>query len=408
MSLKNKKILLIVGGGISAYKSLDLIRLLLRKKSQVRVVLTKSGKKFVTPLSISSLVKNRVYEEIFKDKNSGKIDHISLSRWADMVLVIPATANFMSKLSRGSADDLASTIALASNKEIFLAPAMNVRMWLHKATQKNLKLLIDYGYRFVGPENGNMACGEYGKGKMSSPRQILTFIERYFKNKNYLKNKKINAIVTTGPTKEYIDPVRYISNESSGKQGYEIALELSRLGINTTLVSGPTNINYNKDIKVKKIVSGNQMLLAVKKNLPAHIAVCTAAVSDFKPSLIKKNKIKKDDKLEEIKIEKNVDILDFLGKSNRYKPKLLVGFSAETENLIKNSVKKMEEKFCDIMIANDVSQKDFGFNKDQNEVTIIDKNGKAEKIRKNSKKFIASIIARKIVEKFLSNEKNLN
>ncbi len=408
MGLKNKKILLIVGGGISAYKSLDLIRLLLRKKSQVRVVLTKSGKKFVTPLSISSLVKNRVYEEIFKDKNSGKIDHISLSRWADMVLVIPATANFMSKLSRGSADDLASTIALASNKEIFLAPAMNVRMWLHKATQKNLKLLIDYGYRFVGPENGNMACGEYGKGKMSSPRQILTFIERYFKNKNYLKNKKINAIVTTGPTKEYIDPVRYISNESSGKQGYEIALELSRLGINTTLVSGPTNINYNKDIKVKKIVSGNQMLLAVKKNLPAHIAVCTAAVSDFKPSLIKKNKIKKDDKLEEIKIEKNVDILDFLGKSNRYKPKLLVGFSAETENLIKNSVKKMEEKFCDIMIANDVSQKDFGFNKDQNEVTIIDKNGKAEKIRKNSKKFIASIIARKIVETFLSNEKNLN
>ena len=408
MSLKNKKILLIVGGGISAYKSLDLIRLLLRKKSQVRVVLTKSGKKFVTPLSISSLVKNRVYEEIFKDKNSGKIDHISLSRWADMVLVIPATANFMSKLSRGSADDLASTIALASNKEIFLAPAMNVRMWLHKATQKNLKLLIDYGYRFVGPEDGTMACGEYGKGKMSSPRQILTFIERYFKNKNYLKNKKINAIVTTGPTKEYIDPVRYISNESSGKQGYEIALELSRLGINTTLVSGPTNINYNKDIKVKKIVSGNQMLLAVKKNLPAHIAVCTAAVSDFKPSLIKKNKIKKDDKLEEIKIEKNVDILDFLGKSNRYKPKLLVGFSAETENLIKNSVKKMEEKFCDIMIANDVSQKDFGFNKDQNEVTIIDKNGKAEKIRKNSKKFIASIIARKIVETFLSNEKNLN
>ena len=408
MSLKNKKILLIVGGGISAYKSLDLIRLLLRKKSQVRVVLTKSGKKFVTPLSISSLVKNRVYEEIFKDKNSGKIDHISLSRWADMVLVIPATANFMSKLSRGSADDLASTIALASNKEIFLAPAMNVRMWLHKATQKNLKLLIDYGYRFVGPEDGTMACGEYGKGKMSSPRQILTFIERYFKNRNYLKNKKINAIVTTGPTKEYIDPVRYISNESSGKQGYEIALELSRLGINTTLVSGPTNINYNKDIKVKKIISGNQMLLAVKKNLPAHIAVCTAAVSDFKPSLIKKNKIKKDDKLEEIKIEKNVDILDFLGKSNRYKPKLLVGFSAETENLIKNSVKKMEEKFCDIMIANDVSQKDFGFNKDQNEVTIIDKNGKAEKIRKNSKKFIASIIARKIVEKFLSNEKNLN
>ncbi len=409
MTLQNKKILLIIGGGISAYKSLDLIRLLIRKKSSVKVVLTKSGKKFVTALSISSLLKNKVFEEMFEDKNRGKIDHISLSRWADLVLVLPATANFMSKLSRGGADDLASTIALASNKEIFLAPAMNVRMWLHKATQKNLKSLIEYGYKFIGPENGTMACGEYGKGKMSSPRQILSFLERFFKNKDYLKRKKINAIVTSGPTKEYIDPVRYISNESSGKQGYEIALELSRLGIKTTLVSGPTNINYNKDIKIKKVVSGNQMLSAVKKSLPADIAVCTAAVSDFKPSfLIKKNKIKKDEKFDEIKIKKNIDILNFLGTNNRYKPKLLVGFSAETENLIKNSIKKMEEKFCDMMIANDVSKPDFGFNKDQNEVTIIDKNGKTEKIRKSSKKFIASVVARKIVETFLSNEKKLN
>ncbi len=408
MSLQNKKILLIIGGGISAYKSLDLIRLLIRKKSSVKVVLTKSGKKFVTALSISSLLKNKVFEEVFENKNKGKIDHISLSRWADLVLVLPATANFISKLSRGSADDLASTIALASNKEIFLAPAMNVRMWLHKATQKNLRSLIEYGYKFIGPEDGTMACGEYGKGKMSSPRQILSFLEKWFKNKDYLKRKKINAVVTSGPTKEYIDPVRYISNESSGKQGYEIALELSRLGIKTTLVSGPTNINYNKDIKIKKVISGNQMLSAVKKSLPVDIAVCTAAVSDFKPSLIKKNKIKKDKKFDEIKIEKNVDILNFLGTNNRYKPKLLVGFSAETENLIKNSVKKMEEKFCDIMIANDISKFDFGFNKDQNEVTIIDKNGKTEKIRKSSKKFVASVIARKIVETFLSNEKKLN
>ena len=408
MSLQNKKILLIIGGGISAYKSLDLIRLLLRKKSSVKVVLTKSGKKFVTALSISSLLKNKVFEEMFENKNKGKIDHISLSRWADLVLVLPATANFMSKLSRGSADDLASTIALASNKEIFLAPAMNVRMWLHKATQKNLRSLIEYNYKFIGPEDGAMACGEYGKGKMSNPRQILSFLERYFKNKDYLKRKKINAIVTSGPTKEYIDPVRYISNESSGKQGYEIALELSRLGIKTTLISGPTNINYNKDIKIKKVVSGNQMLAVVKKSLPTDIAVCTAAVSDFKPSLIKKNKIKKDGKFDEIKVEKNVDILNFLGKNNRYKPKLLVGFSAETENLIKNSTKKMEEKFCDIMVANDISKPDFGFNKDQNEVTIIDKNGKTEKIRKSSKKFVASVIAKKIVETFLSNEKNLN
>ena len=408
MSLRNKKILLIIGGGISAYKSLDLIRLLLRKNSSLKVVLTKSGKRFVTSLSISSLLKGKVFEEMFEDKNRGKIDHISLSRWADLVLVMPATANFISKLSRGSADDLASTITLASNKEIFLAPAMNVRMWLHKATQKNLKSLIEYGYRFIGPENGTMACGEYGKGKMSNPRQILSFLERYFKNKDYLKRKKINAIVTSGPTREYLDPVRYISNESSGKQGYEIALELSRLGIKTTLVSGPTNLHYNKDIKVKKVTSGNQMLAAVKKNLPADIAVCTAAVSDFKPTFIKKNKIKKEIKFDEIKVEKNIDILNFLGTNNRYKPKLLVGFSAETENLIKNSIKKMEEKFCDMIIANDISKSDFGFDKDQNQVTIIDKNGKTEKIRKSSKRFIASVIAKKIVETFLSNEKKLN
>ena len=408
MSLENKKILLIIGGGISAYKSLDLIRLLLKKHSSIKVVLTKSGKKFVTSLSISSLSKNRVFEEMFDEKNKGKIDHISLSRWADLILVMPATANFMSKIARGSADDLASTIILASNKEIFLVPAMNVRMWIHKATQKNLNTLIEYSYKFIGPIDGEMACGEYGKGKMSSPRQILSFLDKYFKNKDFLKKKKVNAIVTTGPTKEYIDPVRYISNESSGKQGYEIASELSRLGIKTTLISGPTNLNYNNEIKVKKVTSGNEMLEAVKKRLPADIAVCAAAVSDFKPVLRKKNKIKKELKFDEIKIEKNLDILSFLGKSNRHKPKLLVGFSAETDNLVKNSIKKMQDKFCDIMIANDVSKKEVGINSDLNEVIIIDKNGKTEKIKKNSKKFIASVIAKKIVETFLSNEKNLN
>mgnify|MGYP001199289624 FL=1 len=408
MSLKNKKILLIIGGGISAYKSLDLIRLLQRKGSSVKVVLTKSGKKFVTSLSVSSLSKSRVFEEMFDEKNKGKIDHISLSRWADIILTIPATANFMSKLSKGSADDLASTIILASNKEIFLAPAMNVRMWLHKATQRNLDTLISYGYKFIGPEDGEMACGEYGKGKMSSPRQILSYLEKFFKNKDFLKKKKISAIVTTGPTKEYIDPVRFISNESSGKQGYEIALELSRLGIKTTLISGPTKITYSNDISVKKVISGKEMLEAVKKKLPTHIAVCAAAVSDFKPLSTKKNKIKKNLKIEEIKVEKNADILSYLGKNNRYKPKLLVGFSAETEDLIKNSFKKMQEKFCDIIIANDVSKKETGFNTDLNEVTIIDKNGKTEKILKNSKKFVASLVAKKIVDTFLLNEKKLN
>ena len=408
MSLQNKKILLIIGGGISAYKSLDLIRLLQRRKSSVKVVLTKSGKKFVTPLSVSSLLKNKVFEEMFEDNNKGKIDHIALSRWADLVLVLPATANFMSKLSRGSADDLASTIALASNREIFLAPAMNVRMWLHKATQKNLKSLIEYGYKFIGPMDGTMACGEYGKGKMSSPRQILSYLDKFFKEKNFLKKKNISAIVTAGPTREYFDPVRYISNESSGKQGYEVALELSRLGIKTTLISGPTNINYNSDIKVKKVTSGKEMFDTVKKILPTDIAVCSAAISDFKPLIKQKQKIKKKNKLNEIKLENNPDILDFLGKSNKHKPKLLVGFSAETENVIDNSRNKMAEKLCDIMVANDVSKKGVGFNGDFNEVVIIDKKGNVEKIKRNSKRFIASIIAKKIVNSFLDIKKNLN
>ena len=407
MSLENKKILLVIGGGISAYKSLDLIRLLQKKNCSVKVILTKSGKKFVTSLSLSSLSKNRVFEEVFGEKNRGNIDHISLSRWADLIIVLPATANFMSRLSKGSADDLATTIILASNKEVFLIPAMNVRMWEHKATQKNFNTLIDYGYKFIGPEDGEMACGEYGKGKMSSPRQILSFLIRFFKKRDLLKSKKIKAIVTTGPTKEYIDPVRYISNESSGKQGYEIALELTRLGINTTLISGPTKLKYDNEVKVQKVVTGKQMLEAVKKKLPTHIAVCAAAVSDFKPISSLKNKIKKKH-INEIKIDRNPDILSFLGKNNRFKPKLLIGFSAETENLIKNSKMKMQEKFCDMIIANDVSKKDMGFNSEYNEVLIIDKSGRIEKVKKNSKKFIASIVVKKIVNTFLSNEKNLN
>ena len=408
MDLKNKKILLVIGGGISAYKSLDLIRLLQRKSCSIKVILTKTGKKFVTSLSISSLSKNRVFEDTFGEKNNGKMDHISLSRWADVIVALPSTANFMSKLSRGSADDLATTVILASDKQTFLVPAMNVRMWEHKATQRNLDKLFSYGYKFIGPIDGEMACGEYGKGKMSSPRQIVSYLEKYFKQKDYLKKKNIKATVTTGPTREYIDPVRYISNESSGKQGYEIALELSRLGIKTTLISGPTNINYSKEIKVKKVISGKQMLSEVKKNLPTDIAVCTAAVSDFTPLLKNKQKLKKKLNLSEIKLEKNPDILEFLGKNNRLKPKLLVGFSAETENLLKNSIEKMREKYCDIIIANDVSNKEIGFNSEFNEVIVIDKNGETQKIKKNSKKFIASVIAKKIVNSFLDIKKRLN
>ena len=218
MSLKNKKILLIIGGGISAYKSLDLIRLLKKSNVNVKAILTRSGREFVTPLSITTLTKNRTFENIFDKKTESEIGHISLSRWADLIIVLPTTANFMTKLSIGKAEDLATTVLLASNKDTLLVPAMNVRMWLHKATQKNFSILQDYGYHFIGPEKGEMACGEYGEGKMSSPRQIFSYIKNYFNKKDIVKAKKFTALVTTGPTREYMDPIRYLSIESSGKQ----------------------------------------------------------------------------------------------------------------------------------------------------------------------------------------------
>ncbi|MDA7606111.1 bifunctional phosphopantothenoylcysteine decarboxylase/phosphopantothenate--cysteine ligase CoaBC [Pelagibacteraceae bacterium] len=409
MSVQNKKVLLIIGGGISAYKALDLIRLLVKNNTEVKTILTKSGKEFVTSLSITSLSNNKVFEDIFDVNNEKEIDHISLSRWADIILVLPTTANMMVKLSVGKAEDLATTVILASNKDVILVPAMNVRMWLHKATQNNLKNLLDYGYKFIGPINGEMACGEYGEGKMSSPRQIFSYLKEYFENKNLVKFKKISALVTTGPTREYIDPVRYISNESSGKQGYEIALALSKLGVKTTLVAGPTSLNYSKDIKVKQINSGEEMMSAVRKLLPVDIAICAAAVSDFRPKNKSVQKIKKDKKnFRGLDLELNKDILEYLGKNNRLKPKMLVGFSAETEKLIENSLKKLNHKYCDIIIANDVSKKQTGFNVDYNKVSIIEKSGKITNLPRNKKSYIASKIAKKIIDKFLINDKNTN
>ena len=409
MSLKNKKVLLIIGGGISSYKSLDLIRILKKNNVDIKTVLTKSGKEFVTPLSITSLTGEKVYENLFDANSESEMDHISLSRWADIIVVLPATANFMTKLSHGKAEDLASTVILASNKDILLIPAMNVRMWIHKATQENFKTLKGYGYKFVGPVTGEMACGEYGEGRMSSPRQILSYLKNYFNNKDTVKKEKISAVVTSGPTKEYIDPVRFISNESSGKQGYEIALALVKLGVETTLITGASKSDPCKGLKIKEVVSAEQMMLEVKKNLPVDIVVCAAAVSDFKPKKTNKNKVKKNNKNSmTLELIKNQDILNFLGKNNKLRPKIVVGFSAETENLVNNSIKKLEEKHCDIIIANDVSKKDTGFNSDYNEVLIIQKNGKIEKLKKSKKTFIASVVAEKIINKFLFDKKNIN
>ena len=409
MSLKNKKILIIIGGGISAYKSLDLIRILKKNNVKVKVILSKSGKEFVTPLSLTALTNSKIFEDIFDKDNEAKIDHIALSRWSDLIIVMPTTANFMSKLTVGKAEDLATTVILASDKNILLVPAMNVRMWLHKATQNNFKVLSDYGYYFVGPEKGEMACGEFGEGKMSSPRQIYSYLKNYFNKKNIVKNKKLKALITTGPTREYLDPVRYISNESSGRQGYEIALALNRLGIKSKLIAGPSNLPASKDLKIKKITSAKEMMKKVKKSLPVDVAVCAAAVSDYKPTYTRVNKLKKTQKdFGSIEFEKNPDILEYLGKNNLSRPKVLVGFSAETENLIKNSKLKIKEKYCDLIVANDVSKKNFGFNSEYNKVSIIDKNGKIQKINRNKKSYIANKIANIILDKLLFNDKSIN
>tara|TARA_B100001248_G_scaffold19627_1_gene12995 strand:+ start:8923 stop:10152 length:1230 start_codon:yes stop_codon:yes gene_type:complete len=409
MNVKNKKILIIISGGIAAYKALDLIRLLKKNENEVKTILTKSGKEFVTTLSINTLTNNKTFEDIFDKDTEAEIDHISLSRWADLIIVIPTTANFMTKLSIGKADDLATTVILASNKDILLVPAMNVRMWLHKATQKNVKKLKDYGYLFLGPEKGEMACGEYGEGKMSSPRQIFTYLGNYFHERNTLKNKNLKALVTAGPTREYLDPVRYISNESSGEQGYEIALALSRLGVKTTLITGPSNIVYQQDIKTKKIVTAEEMLKEVKKTLPVDIAICAAAVSDFKPFKKNRNKLKKkENDLRLIKLEKNKDILEYLGKNNKNRPKLVVGFAAETENLNKNALSKLIEKNCDLIIANDISKENIGFNSKFNRVSIINSNGDTMFIKKNRKSFIAQKIVEVVLKKLLVNDRNFN
>ncbi len=409
MALKNKKILIIIGGGIAAYKSLDFIRLLKKNNNDIRTILTKSGKEFVTPLSVTTLTKSRNYEDIFNKNSQAEIDHISLSRWADIIIVMPTTANFMTKLAVGKAEDLATTVILASDKDVLLVPAMNVRMWVHKATQNNVKTLKDFGYLFIGPEKGEMACGEYGEGKISSPRQIYAFIENYFKNRYLIKKKNLKALVTAGPTREYIDPVRYISNESSGKQGYEIAVALDKLGFETKLITGPSNIIHQRNIKTKKIISADEMFEEVKNSLPVDVAVCAAAVSDFKPLKYQKSKLKKYHiKSKLIKVENSIDIVEYLGKNNKHRPKLVVGFSAETERLNNNSLIKMRKKNCDLIIANDVSKKDIGFNSDYNQVSIIDNNGKVKLIKKNTKSFIANKIAEIILDKLLVNDRNFN
>ncbi len=397
--LANKKILFIICGGVSAYKSLETIRLLKKNNAEIKTILTKSAKEFVTPLSIVSLSQGKVYEDLFNVENETEMDHISLSRWADVIIVAPATANTISKLSQGSSEDLASTVILASNKQIFLAPAMNVRMWEHQSTKQNLEKLKSYGYKIIGPIVGEMACGEYGEGKMSEPLEIFNTINNFLSNQ--VKNKKFKALITAGPTIEYIDPVRFITNRSSGKQGYEIAKSLSKRGFDTTLISGPTNLDIEGDINLINVKTAEEMFKATQKNLPADVAIFSAAVADFKIKNKNLNKIKKQENLT-INLQKNIDILHYVSNHNSMRPKLVIGFAAETNEINKNATNKLIDKNCDWIIANDVSKKDIGFDSNYNEVVIHYKNpkNKKEKLAFKKKSKISEEIVDRIVTLF--------
>ena len=396
-SLKDKKILIVICGGVSAYKSLEFIRALRKNKAEIKTIITKSAKEFVTPLSITSLSQGKVYEDLFNPENEAEMDHISLSRWADLIVVVPATANTLSKLSNGTCDDLASTVILASNKKIFLVPAMNVRMWEHPSNQKNINNLREYGYKIIGPEIGDMACGEYGSGKMTEPSEIFKYIENYFKQLK--KNNGLKALITAGPTREYLDPVRFITNKSSGKQGYELAKSFRDKGFDTTLISGKTNLKPVEGIKYVEIETADEMLRETLNNLPVDVAVFSAAVADFKAKNYSKEKIKKNDQ-QNINLTKNVDIISYISKHNSLRPKLTVGFAAETENIDKNAKKKLTEKNCDWIIANDVSNEEIGFDSKYNQVKIFYKDNSDESIGKMSKSLIAEEIVDRVIKNF--------
>lgn len=397
-NLLNKKILFIICGGISAYKSLETIRLFKKNGAEIKTILTKSAKEFVTPLSVAALSQGKVYEDLFSVENETEMDHIALSRWADVVLVSPITANTISKLANGAADDLASAVVLASNKEIFITPAMNVRMWDHPSTKENFAKIKKIGYRVIGPDIGDMACGEYGEGKMSEPTLIADQIDKYFLSLK--QNKKYKALVTAGPTQEYIDPVRYITNKSSGKQGYELAKSLSKKGFETTLISGPTNLDIDdSEIKIVRVETADEMFRATQENLPTDVAIFAAAVADFKVNKKFENKIKKTESLS-LELEKNVDILNYVSNHNSLRPKIVIGFAAETENLRKNAETKLFNKNCDWIIANDVSNKKIGFDSEFNEVTIYYKDNSVTKENLSYKK--KSELSDEIVDKIIN------
>ena len=384
MSVK-KRVLLIVSGGIAAYKSLELVRNLKNAGIAIRCILTPGGAQFVTTLSLATLSEDKVYEDLFSVADQGGIGHIELSRNADLLVVAPATADIIAKMRAGIADDLATAALLATDKPVLIAPAMNVRMWVHEATQENMAVLSDRGVNIIGPDEGDMACGEYGMGRMSEPDAITIAIKKLIKETNSRdtalickSNQKLagkKALVTSGPTHEPLDPVRYIANRSSGRQGHAIAAALAKKGADTVMISGPTNLSDPIGVIVRRVGSAVEMFEACKRELPADILVCAAAVADWRALHPTDKKIKKNGVVPTLELTQNPDILSSLSQSISNRPRLVVGFAAETGFVVDKALDKLARKKCDWMIANDVSVGTQTFGGTKNTVHIVDQNG---------------------------------
>ncbi len=368
-----RSILLIIGGGIAAYKSLELVRRLGERGIRTRAILTKAGAEFITPLSVSALTGEKIYSDLFSLTDEAEMGHIQLSRSADLVVVAPATADLMAKMANGLANDLASTTLLATDKNVLMAPAMNVRMWESASVKRNRAQLEKDGVLFVGPDEGEMACGEFGPGRMAEPLEIVAAIERALAMTGG-PLQGLRALVTAGPTREPVDPVRFLANHSSGKQGYAIADALARAGAETTLISGPVEIVAPRGVKLQRVTTAREMLAAVEAALPADVAVMAAAVADWRPDIAANSKIKKttDRVVPLIKLVENPDILATLAQ-HALRPRLLIGFAAETDDVVPNAVAKRARKGADWIIANDVSGDVMGG--DKNRVHLVDESG---------------------------------
>lgn len=399
--LANKRILLIIGGGIAAFKTLDLIRRLRDRGADVRCVLTAGGAQFVTPLSVAALSENQVFTSLFDLKDETEMGHIRLSREADVILVAPATADLMAKAAQGLAGDLATTVLLATDKPVIMAPSMNTRMWEHPATQRNLAQLARDGVTFIAPSAGELACGEVGTGRLAEVPDIVDALSNFLKPKEQpLKGKR--ALVTAGPTHEPIDPVRYIANRSSGQQGYAIAKALADLGAETTLVSGPTQLDAPHGVAMVRVETAREMEAACQKALPADVAVCVAAVADWRAADTGAQKMKKTKGAGgSIALVENPDILAGLSKTGSHRPALVVGFAAETETVLEHATAKLARKGCDWIVANDVSHATGIMGGDHNEVQLITQSG-ASAWPQMTKEAVAQTLADKIAEALAS------